>query len=544
MDPTAHLPVELAHSIFSHLPPHDLFTLRRVSKSWNHHLSSTYLELLVNRSLPFASTAKTLPERLQRRRNFASGAPRVYEIAAEGHHDSTKPHTFLGSKQVMFSAGYLGVVRNWDSKLDQYHDGDKHHPVTLEVWNLAAGGRNDVPVTVELPSLFPEEEGKYSKGMVWLFGDVSQAVIRVDKTADKDADSLFRGFAVLDLTTGNILSKWFYTSDSIQAELEPPDHVCCNGREVLAVWKEECGGDLEYIDVHDVASGQSLRWEEIEEEDCDDHHASALSSTGTAYVLATDTATGTLGVRIFCARDPAAPAHFLPVRDIFGADQTASLKNVSLDLVAETLYFKAAYTADPAARWNTRQKTTWSTLLVTLPAATLSPYKPLPTSFPTATVVSKVDNACFHDLTFLHDKMTIWGYSIPGFRPEAPQSLRLAQFEKAECGTTLAHRQVEGITAQKKAEIRSGDDEAIVFYPRGERPRRESYSVPDGERHPALLLDFGGEFEIPERLGKEVSAEKFLELCTPVVEEEEEDEDEDEEGESGQAEGEAGEDEE
>src|SRR5690606_19185869 len=84
-------------------------------------------------------------------------------------------------------------------------------------------------------------------------------------------------------------------------------------------------------------------------------------------------------------------------------------------------------------------------------------------------------------------------------------------------------------------------DEAMVFYPRGERPRRESYSVPDGEKHPALLLDFGGAFKVPETLGKEVSAEKFLELCTPFEDEEDEEDSEespvDNAGENGRVDG-------
>lgn len=532
MDPTAYLPVELTHNIFSHLPPSELFTLRRVCKTWNRHLSSTYLELIVNRSIPFASTAKDLPERLQRRKNFQSGAPRVYEIAADGYDDATKAHTFVGSKQVIFSAGYLGVVRNWDSM--KFHDGDKQDPATLEIWNLAAGGRNEKPVAVlDLPGLFPEDAGKMSLGLVWIFGEVHMAVVRVDKTDDDTADEFFRGFAVVDLKTGNIISKWSYAVDEPQAELVAPHKIQCNGKEILACWSHPYD-DLEYVDVHDIETGKSLRWEEIEESDACNLTASAIDKNGTCYILATDAREDLLGVRIFNARDANAPERFVPMKDVFGVSRSASLRNVSVELVGESLYFKAAYTDDPKVRWNNREKTTWFTLLAKVSNASLSPYRALPATFPAPTVVSKVENSCFHDLTFVHDKMTIWGYSVPGFSPEEPQTMRLAHYQHASTSgtgydTSLEHHTIDAITLEKKSKIRGGDDEAIVFYPRGERPRRDSYSYADGEKHPALLLDFGRSFQVPEKLGREVDAETFKELCKPVKDEDDEESEDSEE---------------
>src|SRR5690606_13770595 len=146
-------------------------------------------------------------------------------------------------------------------------------------------------------------------------------------------------------------------------------------------------------------------------------------------ILATDSKDDILGVRIFNVRDTAAAEPFVPVKDILGVSGSSLLKNVTLELVDEVLYSKAVHTDDPKARWNNREKTTWYTLLSKVPTSSLSPFRPLPTGFPKPTVVSKVDNCCFHDLTFVHDKMTIWGYSIPGFKPEQPQALRLAHFE-------------------------------------------------------------------------------------------------------------------
>lgn len=56
------------------------------------------------------------------------------------------------------------------------------------------------------------------------------------------------------------------------------------------------------------------------------------------------------------------------------------------------------------------------------------------------------------------------------------------------------------------------------------RPRRDSYDHPDGERHPALLLDFGGELRVPGGLARELGVETFGVMCLPLAEEEESEE--------------------
>ncbi|KAF8453865.1 hypothetical protein BDZ91DRAFT_786636 [Kalaharituber pfeilii] len=86
------LPLELQIAIFVDVPPHQIFTLRRVSRTWRDFLSSPTLEQEVANRIPFASTAPTLKCRLQRRARMLRGEPlKVKQITWQEQHTRTWP---------------------------------------------------------------------------------------------------------------------------------------------------------------------------------------------------------------------------------------------------------------------------------------------------------------------------------------------------------------------------------------------------------------------------------------------------------------------
>ncbi|KAF8428559.1 hypothetical protein EV426DRAFT_711235 [Tirmania nivea] len=74
-DPLPSLPLELQLSIFSYLPPHSLFPLRRTSHSWNIMLSNPHLLQALHAHLPFLTSAPSLLSRLKRRQRMVRNEP-------------------------------------------------------------------------------------------------------------------------------------------------------------------------------------------------------------------------------------------------------------------------------------------------------------------------------------------------------------------------------------------------------------------------------------------------------------------------------------
>lgn len=69
------LPEKLQFAILIHIPPNQLFTLRRVSHSWKSMLTSPQLLEDINIQLPFLSSAPNLTSRMKRRMRMARGEP-------------------------------------------------------------------------------------------------------------------------------------------------------------------------------------------------------------------------------------------------------------------------------------------------------------------------------------------------------------------------------------------------------------------------------------------------------------------------------------
>ena len=81
MDPSAtkrtlsNLPYELQLAILCHIPPNQLFVLRRVSHSWNNFLRNQNLLDDINATLPFLTSAPDLTSRMKRRMRMVREEP-------------------------------------------------------------------------------------------------------------------------------------------------------------------------------------------------------------------------------------------------------------------------------------------------------------------------------------------------------------------------------------------------------------------------------------------------------------------------------------
>lgn len=98
-------PFELQLAILSQIPPVQLFTLRRVSRSWNSMLQNPLLLEEINNQLPYLTSAPDLTSRMKRRMRMIRKKPVWIKKI---------PELFPGAQETITDHDNWWSVRFWD----------------------------------------------------------------------------------------------------------------------------------------------------------------------------------------------------------------------------------------------------------------------------------------------------------------------------------------------------------------------------------------------------------------------------------------------
>ena len=147
------LPFELQFAIMRHVPPNQIFVLRRVSHSWNIMLDNPHLLAAINNSLPFLTSACDLTSRMKRRMRMVRGDPVWVKPFADAFPWASRMRENTQKQWERFCGGWLVFLSRETLPKSPNSAGD--YTINLTIGRLLACHANEVDMLALVKRVYP-----------------------------------------------------------------------------------------------------------------------------------------------------------------------------------------------------------------------------------------------------------------------------------------------------------------------------------------------------------------------------------------------------